>query len=334
MGDWIGWLTRVGIAPTRLPRTGWGRRLDAVARHGLTGSLLQAWSDGLVDLVAHESDELLLRHAAAVQTSLQLEQELVRMQHVLTTFGMVVFKGPGLARQTDPDRTFTDLDVLVPAGGLRGPVRALLRMGYARTWPDPTPGYLQHTARAVALRHPAGPLVDVHRHVSPGVHGIPTTEIADAAETFDVGGTAVRVPRPDHHAVLVALHAVVGHDLTRPTILRDLHLLGTLQRVGDDRIRDLAHRWDVLDHVARALGARDRLLASELPDSLPDVAEVHDDDPSLDVLVRDTSVATASRIRGAVVPSPAFVRARYGSVAGGYVTRWRRLGQLLRRGGR
>lgn len=329
---WMTELARVGIATTTLPQGGWGARLPDVAAHGMTSLLLQAWGDGIVELDEHEVQAVTELRAAAVITSFRLESELVRLAATLDAYGIVVIKGPALARQAYDDhstRTFTDLDLVVPAGGLRGPVRALVGHGYSRTWPDPAPGYLQHTARAVALRHPSGLLVDLHRQVSPGVGPVATRQIADAAVRLDIGGIPVQVPRPDHHAVVTALHAVIGHGLRRPLILHDLWQL--LQRgPTPSEMRSIARAWDVTDQVDEALRAIDDLVTGRpiavLPAATPDVAGVPPQFRGLQGMAR------LSAVRGAFAPTPAFVRARYGSVVGGYGQRWRQATRAARGG--
>jgi hypothetical protein len=333
------------------PPGGWGPALERIAIEGLSGLLLDAVEHGRVDLTAAERVDLVRRHEAVLVRALRHEAELVRLADVLDAAGAVVLKGPGLAHgvyDRPEHRPFTDLDVLVEPVRMRTTVAALERFGYVRPWPDPTPRYLELVAKAVALTHPAGLSVDLHRTLVPGplAERIDTTAIVARRTTVRAGRIVVPVPAWEDHLLECALHGAVGHAFRRPLALRDVAQVLAAAPLDADQVIATAQDWGTdwllaltLERTAAAFGVvgpamldawrrsvqpsdADRALAAACLDAEHRSARLR-----LAELREGSWRRRAELARSLAVPRLDFLRHTYGpgSPARLYATRWREL---------
>jgi hypothetical protein len=161
---------------------------------------------------------------------------------------LVLMKGAELAARW-PDahlRPTSDIDLL--AGDADDAQAALLASGFVEVDDPQIYGDLHH---ACPLSLPGLPLtVEVHRRPH-WCGGVPpeTAEIVATAQACAVGVEGILAPRPDQHAVLLAVHAWAHGPLKRIGHLADVAtMLGATDPESADRV---AEQWGVR-HIWRA----------------------------------------------------------------------------------
>lgn len=318
--------------------------LDDVEAHGLAGLLLAAHEAGAVDLAGATWSRLQDRLDEEAQLSVRLEAELLRLAPVLARHDGVVLKGPAIAHLTGADpawRPFSDLDLLVAPASIELVLRDLARLGYERPRPDPAPGFATHVAKATAVAHPTGLLVDLHRTITLGAAG----ELVDVDEVLahriELAAGPVRFAAPawPAHLVVVALHAALGDGLRRPRSLRDVVVVAHHPEQDPAAAVALARRWGVDAAVGAALRAAADQLHAELPEPLRPLLDAAPDTTAPPVeldgarhRVDQLGGARALRsrctlARSMVAPTPTFLRWAYGDapLPALYLRRWRDL---------
>jgi hypothetical protein len=264
-----------GAAPP--PREGWHDRLDAVLAQGLAGLFAASASVGTVRIDAHIAGRLQSQLDGEAVRAVQLEGELLRLAPALEHLEGVVLKGAVLAHAAYPDpllRPFTDIDLLVPGDRIEHAISVLASYGYERARPEPAPGYDARIGKAVALRHPGGVIVDLHRTLAAGTagEGIDVHEIIAGRRLVPLGPHTVSSPSWEAHLVECALHAVVGDGLARPLSLRDIAEVVHHPSLDAGAAAELALRWQVAELVGQGLRAARDGLGLELPDVLAALA--------------------------------------------------------------
>jgi hypothetical protein len=330
-----------GVAPP--VRTGWSHRLDDVFGHGLAGFLAAAWAADLVDLGDTSVRRLRRRLESEAIRAVQLEGELIRLTPVLAGLPAVVLKGAVLAHAAYPDpslRPFTDLDLVVVDARQRDAVAMLEALGYERGRPEPAPGYDARVGKALALVHPGGVVVDLHRTLVAGLAGasIDISELLAGRRAIPLGGATIPGPSWEAHLVEVALHAVLGDGLARALSLRDVAQVALHRELDAEHALDVARRWRVTQPVGEALRAASDAWDLELPGPLAALAGVRAaPDPvapgvssartRMDELRNGGLRRRMTLTRALVVPSRDFLRWGYGdgSTAALYGKRWRTL---------
>lgn len=331
---WVATLAAVGLRATPdLPRTGWSARLDQVTVHGLVGLLAEAWRADAVVLDDDDLDRLADRLHAEADLAVRLEAEILRLQPVLDRSGAVVLKGPVLAHGAYPDpswRPFTDLDLLVPAQLIPATLERLIGFGYRRPRPDPSPGFLVRVAKATALEHSSGLVVDLHRTLATGNPGawIDVADIVRNQIVVQAGAVAIPAPAWPAHLVEISLHAMVGDGMARGLSLRDVVQVASHPSVITADVIDLARRWRVDDVLRAVVVDAHRQLGVPVPPGFGwKVAS--GDDPVSPVLGAGSSGRRSARLRtdelrrgglrrratllrALLAPSPAFLRWKYG----------------------
>jgi hypothetical protein len=330
-----------GAAPP--PSDGWERHLDSVLSRGLAGLFSASAAAGMVDIDADMAGRLQRQLDAEAVRAVQLEGELLRLARVLEHLGAVVLKGPVLAHAAYPDpllRPFTDIDLLVRGDGITHAISVLSTYGYQRTHPEPTRGYDARVGKAVALQHPGGVVIDLHRTLAAGRagEGIDVTEIVAAPRQVRVGPHTIPAPTWEAHLVECALHAVVGDGLTRPLSLRDIAEVAHHPSLDPGGAAELALRWQVAELVGLGLRAARDGLGLELPNALAALAHRTDitvpaSEPARSARSRLDEVRSgdlrrqATLARSLVAPSAEFLRWAHGDapLPRLYGRRWRSL---------
>ena len=318
-----------GAAPP--PREGWHARLDEVLAQGLAGLFAASASVGTVRIDAHIAGRLQRQLDAEAVRAVQLEGELLRLAPALEHLGGVVLKGAVLAHAAYPDpllRPFTDIDLLVPGDRIEHALSVLGGYGYQRARPEPAPGYDARIGKAVALRHPGGVIVDLHRTLAAGNagEGIDVHEIIAGRRQVPLGPHTVSAPSWEAHLVECALHAVVGDGLARPLSLRDIAEVVHHPSLDAGAAAELTLRWQVAEPVGLGLRAARDGLGLELPDVLAALAYRTDagvpaSQPArsaqsrLDELRSGDLRRRATAARSLVAPSPEFLHWAHGDDA-------------------
>lgn len=336
-------LAGFGVSPHVPPRWGWNQSFGDVAEHGLAGLLAAAHEAGAVELDPSTQTALETRLEGEAIRAVQLEGELIRLASFLAEHPVVVLKGAVLAHgaYADPaQRPFTDLDLLVPGPHLRDAIETLSGFGYERARPEPSPGFDERIGKAVVLRHPSGTVVDLHRTLAAGRHGvgIDVDELVMNRCMVPVGPIEVPAPAWEAHWIETALHAVCGDGLGRALSIRDVAQVAVHPDLRRDEVIRLARRWHVADVVTEALRATSEAFDLDLHPRLSKLIRqghtVTDAEllpPTRSVLHRIDQLRAApfrDRIvlaRSLVAPRPEFLRWTYGPdapMAHLYPRRW------------
>jgi Uncharacterised nucleotidyltransferase len=327
------------------PRDGWDEHLGAVMAQGLAGLFSASAAAGMIDINAEMAGGLQRQLDSEAVRAVQLEGELIRLAPALEHLGAVVLKGPVLAHAAYPDpllRPFTDLDVLVPGDRVAHAISVFATYGYERTRPEPAPGYDARVGKAVALRHPGGVVIDLHRTLAAGNAGeaVEVHELLATRRQIPIGSHTVPAPSWEAHLVECALHAVVGDGLARPLSLRDIAEVAHHPSLDPGAAAELALRWRVAELVGLGLRAARDGLGLELPNALAALAHHADvtvptSEPArsarsrLDELRRGDLRRRATLTRSLVAPSAEFLRWAQGDapLPRLYGRRWRSLYQ-------
>src|SRR5262245_24381927 len=265
-----------GAAPP--PRDGWQDHLDAVLDQGLAGLFAASASAGIVRIDADMAGRLQRQLDAEAVRAVQLEGELLRLAPALEQLGGVVLKGAVLAHAAYADpllRPFTDIDLLGPGDRIEHAISVLGTYGYRRARPEPAPGYDARVGEAVALRHPGGVVIDLHRTLAAGQagEGIDVDEILAGRRHVRLGAHTVDAPSWEVHLVECALHAV-GDGLARPLSLRDIAEVAHHPALDAGAVAELALRWQVAELVGLGLPAARDGLGLEPPAALATLARL------------------------------------------------------------
>ena len=234
--------------------------LDAVTRERITGHLTRCVEVFGWPVNEAQAAALDARHEAMLSIDLVLERLLVDTSRRFAARGIPhrALKGPVVARTaySEPaQRSFGDVDILV-AGSRFDEAIALLRAAGGRArYREPRPNFTARFGKGVCVVTRDGLEIDVHRTFVAGPFGlaIDGRDLFTAAETIDVGGVAIPVPR----AEVRFLHACYHTALTSPrvTAVRDVAQIATATNLDVDATLDLARRWRGRAVVQRALGA-------------------------------------------------------------------------------
>jgi hypothetical protein len=188
--------------------------------------------------------------------SLMLDGACRSIVHHLETDGypMIMLKGATIATWLYPrpdERTYSDLDILVPFSERAGVVASLRELGYRPLLDEAT----RRAASPVEepLRNDDGVSVDLH--VSLKGIGVPPQRawevLSSATVPWDWSGTTVRALAPHARAMHLALH-LAQRGLVDAKAARDL-------RLGLERLDEEV--WREASRLARALEAQDAFTA-------------------------------------------------------------------------
>jgi hypothetical protein len=236
--------------PDELPVTLSSSLVTAARSSRLTGPLLAAVRAGSIGL-SDEAESLLVdAHREALIWCLQLEQRLLEVHDLLERADVpcVVVKGPAIAHLdlADPaERTWADVDILVPPSHIDRAVRVLLANGGVRPYAEPRPGWDRRFAKSVEVRAADQIEVDVHRSLADGVYGerIPLDHLHQTTEPFELGGQTLRALSPPARVVHAAYHAVVGSMTPTWSNRRDLARYFTERSVPVAAVVEEARLW-------------------------------------------------------------------------------------------
>jgi hypothetical protein len=342
-------ITRAGLPGTAPPpRDGWDDHLDAVLSQGLAGLFAATAAAGMVDIDANMAGRLQRQLDAEAVRAVQLEGELLRLAPALDHLDAVVLKGAVLAHAAYPDpllRPFTDIDLLVPGDQINHAIAVLATYGYQRARPEPAPGYDARVGKAVALQHPGGVVVDLHRTLAAGSagEGIDVTDIVASRRQVSIGRHTIPAPTWEAHLVECALHAVAGDGLTRPLSLRDIVEVAHHPSLDPGGAAELALRWQVAEVVGLGLRAARDGLGLELANPLAALAHRADltvpaSEPARSARSRLDEIRSgdlrrqATLARSLVAPSTEFLRWAHGDgpLPQLYGRRWRSLYERVR----
>jgi putative nucleotidyltransferase-like protein len=312
--------------------------------------------------VATRLDRVLAEGTAG---QLLLGAELGRLLKVFKREAIAVMplKGPALAERFYRHPTLrpcTDLDLLIRPDSVLQVDELLRLLGFRRFDDAHTFAFDVAYDRAVVYETTAGVRVDLHWGLLSDPRYAWNESEADGiwqrAMPTRVGGEEALTLCPEDLLLYLTVHVAVHHALVGLLWLYDLYLL--LEREAETldwtALEQRAGRWRVRSALyfglrevqqvfgtqvpapvmaaLRPAGPRAHVVARLLRSRAP--AQRHALEHLIAVLLVDRGLDVARTLGGVLVPSPAWVQARYGSVArsrlGQYAAHVRRLGQVVR----
>ena len=255
-----GTLSELPCAP--LDDASWRELLNGARLQRLTGLLVRAMDDGALVATPAQVDEATQLHVVAMTVALALEGVLVDVADLFAAehIPFRVLKGAACSRLDYPDpsqRSFHDVDLLVPGDHLDAAVNVLVANGFRRRFPAPRPGFDAKFGKAVTLEADNGAEIDLHRTLALGPFGqrIQVQDLWDRpGTTFALGTVPMTALDADLRLVHAAYHAVLGDHPPRLMPLRDVAQLVLAGGVSAPKVLALMASWHgeaVLAHALR-----------------------------------------------------------------------------------
>jgi hypothetical protein len=252
------------LEPPRRPLTDarWRAVLDEARRRRLVGRLSRSIAAGDWSATDQQAEQAATAHRRIAARDLLLERQLLATVAGLRAAGIrpLALKGPVLAHlvyATPADRSFRDVDLLVPAAQMDLAVSTLETSGARRHYPEPRPGFDAHYSKGVAFTAPSGYEVDLHRSLALPPYGllVEPSDLFVHTTTVEIGAVAVECPDLTGLTAHAALHAVLGDPWPRWENLRDVATLLHHVDVAVAPVVGLVTRWQAQAVLACAIGA-------------------------------------------------------------------------------
>jgi hypothetical protein len=332
--------------PDRVDDATWRALLAQVGAKRLSGHLVAAISSGALQVSQDQADAAAEKHAAAMVSSLRLEQLLLEVVERFDDEGVDhrVLKGCAVAYLDYPDpalRSFGDVDLLVRSEHIDEAVRILTTAGYRRGFPEPRPGFDRRFTKGAAFVSPAGLELDLHRTLALGPFGlmIDLDDLWTDAAPYELAGRALQAMARPQRLLHACYHAALGDPAPRLVAVRDVAQM--LEDTSDQEVAlvlRVADRWGGAVVLTRALSLSGAVLGLAEPAWTPHLVQLGPPsrwhqralatyvDPSLGSTAR--SLAALRAIPG-LRPKASYLRAlafpSHPEVAGSARRRWRRV---------
>lgn len=234
-----------------------GRAVDAqrvwsLVAHAIERGRLPATDAQRADAIA--KDEL------AVLGCLHLDRVLVQVCRTFRREGVEarLFKGAASALLAYPEpgqRTYSDVDLLVPGAQFSGAVAALEALGGRRQNPDPRSGFTASLGKSASFTMPGGWEVDLHRSPQGGPFGaaVRTEELFASSTLVPVGGDVIEALSLEHLFITACYHGVLPRDVRRLVPLLDVARMLAGGRFDEALVQETAARWQGSIVVAEAV---------------------------------------------------------------------------------
>ena len=263
------------LADRELDPVSWQWLLAEATSHGITGHLVAALENGALPANSTQWFESLNHHETAVGSDLLRERLLIE---TLTIFGaaeirMRVLKGPAVAHIVYPNpaqRSFRDVDVLVPGRDYDRAIDVLLAAGGRLRYAEPRPGFNRRFGKGACVTTPSGLELDVHRTLISGPFGLAFEpgELFETNTRFRLGGQAVEALDPEVQFVHACIHAQLGDRPPRLVPLRDVAQILLHSSIDIARVRELCRRWRCGIVVQEAIRSAWAVFTIERPNGL------------------------------------------------------------------
>jgi putative nucleotidyltransferase-like protein len=347
------------------PTLDWNRALAIAETEGLAPALGWVFKAAPAAMPPAVRERLSRHLAESTAGQLILSRELVRLLEAFDRQNVPVIplKGPALAEALYPHpglRPCRDLDLLIRRQALVTVDGLLQGLGYRRLADDHSWSFDVAYDRATLYEGPRGVRVDLHWSL------VSDPRFAwDEADGLTVWERAVKQPLdggqalglcPEDLLLYLAVHLAVHHGLTGLLWYWDLaRLLGrTADGLDWETVVARSSRWRVRTVLYFVLLGCERLFGVSAPAAVlsrlrargPRAAALgwlvrhHEADRLrrlehlIALLLVDHARDLIRPLRSVVLPSPAWVRARYGdagpSLLGHYLAHWRRLAAITR----
>lgn len=240
--------------------------------HHVAAWLNVTWRDAAL---APELREALQREwAASLATHLQACATLGELVDALDSDPWLVVKGPALAElhYPRPDlRTYTDLDIVIPADAVDRTVAALTNLGYQLTGPSFALARERRVGQ-LGLVSPGGVAVDLHWELVKDLSmrtrfAVATDALLDRAHWVTIGGRRMRTLSTTDTLLHVAVHACLS-GVQRLAWTNDLHQVVATTEPDWVAVVERARDWGAQHLVGAMLLRCRRLLGTPVPDDV------------------------------------------------------------------
>lgn len=235
------------------------RRLN---QHRLIGLAAAAHAAGSLILTGDQARALSSAQTDAMCSCLHLEATLLDVAQAMSEagVGIRVIKGPASAHLDYPAaelRHFGDLDLLVRSEETDLAKEVLDRLGYARSTPEPRPGFDRRFGKGATFVAGDGTNIDLHRTFVMGPLGlrIDLDDVWAQTDFFTLAGEKVETLAPVHRLLTACYNAVIGDATPRLSTLRDIVQLCLSDRVTTKEAEETAGRWGGQYILARGITA-------------------------------------------------------------------------------
>lgn len=281
MNSLIGALARLDFKIEGLPNLGdieldasaEGRLESELVTNRLIGLAARAIEAGHLDVSPATAESIVRRHDADMAATLRIEAMLLRVADILTAVGVTfrVLKGSALAHtvaMTPSDRSFRDVDLLVPSAEIDTAVGTLQRVGARRHQPELRRGFDRRFAKSVTMTLD-GVEIDLHRTLAPGPFGAMMfpADLFLFKDSFEVGGSTLSTLDRTDHLLHACYHAALGSRTPAATNVRDIALLAA-GPIDMMRVNDSLQRWHGEAVMGRAVEIVGNTLGPVLSKSL------------------------------------------------------------------
>ena len=245
--------------------------LDDAWRHRVVPLLYHMAEAGNTGLRSEQLEPIEAAQMEAMRVAAEHDANLVHISGLLEKEGIEIaaIKGAATANLDYPApdwRQYGDLDVLVRPRDLTAVVSVLLDDGWRTSYPLPN-GH-QAFVHAITLVKRRGWEIDVHQrlaHRSVGLR-LPTDEILDDTDWFDIGGTSVRALTTRDRLIHAAIHEGMSRfESKRLSSVADVLLLSWDNTHLADEVIARSDRWHLRPMVERSINRAYLLARLEVP---------------------------------------------------------------------
>ena len=254
-----------------------GVLLSELSNNRVLGLFVSGYESGAIESVQAVVDEITTAHDVVMSQTMRIEIAAIRVSRLLADAGIDhrLLKGAALAHSvalSPSERSFRDVDLLVPARQMSAAVALLMGAGAHRLQAELRPGYDERYGKSVTLRLDDVE-VDLHRVLSPGPFGVwmQPNDFFVLKESRSLGGVEIPTLDRTEHLVHACYHVALGQRVPVLSNLRDIALLaGTDDEPSYDveRFAETVTRWRGRAVVRRAVGLVQDRLDVELPTAL------------------------------------------------------------------
>ena len=240
-------------------------------RERILGLGVRALQAGRLALCDASTQQMIERHDTVMSQSLQIELMTLRVFRLLESRGIRhrLLKGGALAHSiaSNPsDRSFRDLDVLIPGPSLDSAVDVLVGEGATRLQPALRPGFDRRFGKSVTLRLDEVE-IDLHRLLAPGPFGVwmHPNDLFVLKDQVQIANRTIPTLDVTDHLLHGCYHVALGQPVPVLANLRDVVLLAAAD-VDWDRVDEVVKRWRGTAVMQRCV----KLVMDRLNVSLPE----------------------------------------------------------------
>lgn len=243
-----------------MPDRQWRDVRFRIRNERLTGLAMRCANDGSLPVTPEQRTALEGDHVEAMAHAVRLERQLLTVADVLGGLGIPlrVLKGSAVAHLDYSDnalRSFGDVDVLVTSEDVDRAIAALVEAGYRRPTPQAHEGFDRRFGKGATLLAHDDLELDVHRTLAMGpfAYTIRVEDLWEDRQDFHIGGRDLSALAVEQRMLHACLHAVIGNPHGRVQPHRDVAEMVLFGHYSQDRLLELAERWQALGVLSRAI---------------------------------------------------------------------------------